>query len=103
MTADAPVVLNPSPPRQPWRRVFENPVVVKELRGRMRGARAFTVLTIYLLLYASVWRGVAEGVALLTAWVASAHAIAVRRAVEIACQVLYYAGVPVLLGLRFLP
>jgi ABC-type transport system involved in multi-copper enzyme maturation permease subunit len=30
--------------------VFENPVVVKELRGRMRGARAFTVLTIYLLL-----------------------------------------------------
>lgn len=27
-----------------------NPVVVKELRGRMRGARAFVVLTVYLLL-----------------------------------------------------
>jgi ABC-type transport system involved in multi-copper enzyme maturation permease subunit len=50
MTADTPVVLNPLPARKLWRRVFENPVVVKELRGRMRGARAFTVLTIYLLL-----------------------------------------------------
>lgn len=33
-----------------WRLVVHNPVVVKELRGRMRGARAFTVLTVYLLL-----------------------------------------------------
>lgn len=39
-----------------WRRwrplsvVRDNPVVLKELRGRMRGARAFVVLTIYLLL-----------------------------------------------------
>lgn len=29
-------------------RLFGNPVVVKELRGRMRGARAFIVLTVYL-------------------------------------------------------
>ncbi len=32
------------------RRVMSNPVVLKELRGRMRGARAFVVLTLYLLL-----------------------------------------------------
>ncbi len=35
--------------RHTWReRLFRNPVVLKELRGRMRGARAFIVLTIYL-------------------------------------------------------
>ena len=32
------------------RQVQSNPVVLKELRGRMRGARAFIVLTLYLLL-----------------------------------------------------
>lgn len=32
----------------PLRIVTQNPVVLKELRGRMRGARAFVVLTIYL-------------------------------------------------------
>jgi hypothetical protein len=32
------------------RRLTQNPVVLKELRGRMRGRRAFVVLTIYLLL-----------------------------------------------------
>jgi ABC-2 type transport system permease protein len=31
-------------------RILWNPLLVKELRGRMRGARAFVVLTIYLLL-----------------------------------------------------
>ena len=36
--------------RRSWRLVFDNPVVLKELRGRMRGARAFTVLTVYLAL-----------------------------------------------------
>ncbi len=33
-----------------FRQVFDNPVVLKELRGRMRGARAFVVLTVYLVL-----------------------------------------------------
>ena len=33
------------PMRWPWR----NPVTIKELRGRMRGRRAFVVLTLYLL------------------------------------------------------
>jgi len=54
-------------------------------------------------LYASVWRGLAEGTALLGACVAPARAAGVRRAAEIVCQVAYYGGVPVLLLLRFLP
>lgn len=34
----------------PWDKFLQNPVTVKELRGRMRGRRGFVVLTIYLLL-----------------------------------------------------
>jgi len=33
-----------------WRPLTENPVFIKELRGRMRGSRAFVVLTFYLAL-----------------------------------------------------
>jgi len=33
-----------------WLRRESNPLLIKELRGRMRGARAFVVLTVYLLL-----------------------------------------------------
>jgi ABC-type transport system involved in multi-copper enzyme maturation permease subunit len=36
--------------RNPVRLVLGNPVVLKELRGRMRGARAFVVMTAYLFL-----------------------------------------------------
>jgi ABC-type transport system involved in multi-copper enzyme maturation permease subunit len=32
-----------------WSRIAANPVVLKELRGRMRGGRAFIILTLYLL------------------------------------------------------
>lgn len=39
-----------TPGRTLSERLFGNPVARKELRGRMRGARAFMVLTIYLLL-----------------------------------------------------
>ncbi len=40
--------------RRTWKeRLLGNPVVLKELRGRMRGARAFVVLTIYLALMGS--------------------------------------------------
>jgi len=60
------------------------------------------LVSIYLLLYASVWRGLAEGVALVTAWVAPASADGVRRGVEIACQVVYYGGVPVIVLVPFL-
>lgn len=41
------------PSSQPrwWRRIWlENPVILKELRSRMRGRRAFVILTIYLAL-----------------------------------------------------
>lgn len=33
-----------------WRPLTDNPVFIKEIRGRMRGARAFVVLTFYLAL-----------------------------------------------------
>ncbi|WP_119072419.1 ABC transporter permease [Aggregatilinea lenta] len=50
MTSD----LNAPPASPPRSRALsglrDNPVILKELRGRMRGARAFVVLTIYLLL-----------------------------------------------------
>ena len=37
-------------PRRPSHNLLRNPVTVKELRSRMRGRRAFIVLTVYLLL-----------------------------------------------------
>jgi len=60
-------------------------------------------LTIYLVLYAALWRALAEVVAFGAAWVAPSRAARVRRAVEIVYRVLYYGGVPVLVTLRFLP
>ncbi|MFN8543786.1 MAG: hypothetical protein U0807_06230 [Candidatus Binatia bacterium] len=61
----------------------------------------WTTLAIYLLLYATVWRGLAEVVTLLAAHAAPSRVARVRRAVETVCQVGYYAGVPILLGLRY--
>lgn len=43
-----------SPPPPIRRNLFRNPVVVKELRSRMRGHRAFAVLTLYLLALSGV-------------------------------------------------
>jgi apolipoprotein N-acyltransferase len=63
----------------------------------------WATMSMYLLLYASVWRGLAEAVALSTAFVAPPRAAAVRRAVEFACLVLFYGGVPALTALRFVP
>jgi hypothetical protein len=63
----------------------------------------WTTMTIYLVLYASLWRGLAEGVSLLATAAAPARAAQVRRAVDVVWRVAYYGGVPVLLGLRFLP
>jgi ABC-2 type transport system permease protein len=34
--------------KNPFRRMLDNPVVLKELRGRMRGRQAFILLTVYL-------------------------------------------------------
>jgi ABC-2 type transport system permease protein len=36
--------------RRKWLRSESNPLLIKELRGRMRGARAFVILTVYLAL-----------------------------------------------------
>lgn len=49
MAASSEIAESPRPRRR-RRLLFGNPVVLKELRGRMRGARAFVVLTVYLLL-----------------------------------------------------
>jgi apolipoprotein N-acyltransferase len=52
--------------------------------------------------YAGLWRAAAEAVVWLVAAAARERAGAVRRAAEAACAVAYYAGVPVLLALRYL-
>jgi len=76
------------------------------LKGLGAYAKTFFIswglTVIYLLLYASMWRAAAEGIALLAAWVAPAHALHVRRAAEDICRVVYYAGVPLLVLLPFL-
>jgi hypothetical protein len=62
----------------------------------------WSTAAIYLLLYAAVLRGLAEPAALLAARVAPPRAAGVRRGLERACQVAYFAGVPALLGARYL-
>jgi len=62
----------------------------------------WVTLAMYLILYAGVWRAVAESAALWAAWLAPARALQARRIAEISCQVLYYAGVPALVAVRFL-
>ncbi|HWP65895.1 MAG TPA: hypothetical protein VNO26_08295 [Candidatus Limnocylindria bacterium] len=63
----------------------------------------YAATVIYCVLWASVWRGLGEGAALAAAAVAPTHAAWVRRAVETICRLAYYAGVPILLLIRFLP
>ena len=60
------------------------------------------MVSVYLVLWASVWRAAAEGVTLAAAVVAPSHAPRVRRSVEVACRLLFYAGVPALVVVRFL-
>ena len=62
----------------------------------------WATLCAYLLLYASAWRGVAEAVAMLAAWLAPARAVPVRQAVERIDQVAFYGGIPLSLLLRFI-
>lgn len=50
-----PAAGGPASPRAPvkaslWSRVANNPVVLKELRGRMRGGRAFVILSAYVIM-----------------------------------------------------
>jgi hypothetical protein len=62
----------------------------------------WATVTIYLVLWASAWRAGAEVLCLGTAAVAPSRAAGVRRLAEIACALGYYAGVLVILALRFL-
>jgi hypothetical protein len=57
---------------------------------------------VYLVLYASVWRALAEVAALLAARAGSGRAASTRRVVELACATLYYVGIPALVAARFL-
>ena len=50
MAGDVVTIRKTRWPRRPVLRLVNNPVVLKELRGRMRGARAFTVMSVYLTL-----------------------------------------------------
>ena len=62
----------------------------------------WATVCVYLVLYASVLRTLAEGIALLAARAGSVRAARVRRTVELACGVFYYVGVPALVLTRFL-
>ena len=59
-------------------------------------------VAVHLVLFAGLWRVVAETTAWLATWAAPSRAARVRRIAELGCAVLYYAGVPALLALRFL-
>jgi hypothetical protein len=65
-------------------------------------ALQWLVTGLHLLLFASVWRSLAEAAAWLAARRGLARASAARRAGEIACDLVYYLGVPALLAWRFL-
>lgn len=63
---------------------------------------SWSLATIYLVLYASTLRAVAEGVALLAAFVAPARAPGMRHWVEVTCRVIYYGSVPAIMLVPFL-
>jgi hypothetical protein len=63
----------------------------------------WVTMSIYLVLYASLWRGLVESSSLLAAWIGGDKAHGARRATEVTARLLYYGGVPVLLAIRFLP
>lgn len=62
----------------------------------------WSTVIVYLVLYASVWRAAAEVTVGLSAALAPSRVGRVRRVVELVAAVGYYAGVPLLLALRFL-
>jgi apolipoprotein N-acyltransferase len=75
------------------------------LDGALPYARTFltywVTTTIYLVLYASVWRVPAEAIAWLAARRGERAAAFARRVAELTCRLAYYGGVPMLLALRF--
>ncbi len=50
----ADMTTTPAPPHRRWASLFNNPMTVKELRSRMRGRRAFAVLSLYLIVLSGV-------------------------------------------------
>ena len=75
------------------------------LEGAWPWIRTFLVywstVTIYLVLYASVWRWPSEIVAWLAAYRGEPVAARVRATVEWLCRIAYFAGVGLILALRF--
>jgi len=75
------------------------------------GARAYATtfasywsgVTIYLILFASIGRAFAEAAALGSAYFDPDSAATARARAERAATIFYYAGVPVILAVRFLP
>jgi hypothetical protein len=61
----------------------------------------WAVVTLYLVLYAGTWRSAAELSAFAVTWAAPSRAARVRRSVEVICGLVYYAGIPALLAVRF--
>jgi hypothetical protein len=76
------------------------------LLGLVAYARTFAIywgmLVLQLILFAGLWRALAEPVALLGTWLAPAHATRTRHWAEVGCRLLYYGGVPALVAARFL-
>jgi apolipoprotein N-acyltransferase len=76
------------------------------LEGALPYAMTFAVhwltMTIYLALWAGLWRGAAETLALAGAWAAPGRAAALRAAAEWTCRAVYFVGVPVAVVLRYL-
>ncbi|RIK91851.1 MAG: hypothetical protein DCC71_24815, partial [Proteobacteria bacterium] len=76
----------------------------------LEGPRAWTETLVHwwigtlvgLVLYAGFVRLLAEALAFGAAWIAPQRAPALRRAVEWAVALVYYAGIPALLAVRFL-
>ena len=75
----------------------------KGLAAYLKGFAGMWGITLTLaVLYAAAWRGLFEAVAIPTTWLAPQKARALRKAVEIAANVVYYGGIPALIALRFL-
>ena len=64
-------------------------------------ATYWLTVTIYLVLYAGLWRGVAEAGAFALTHLAPERAALVRRGAEAVCRLVYFVGVPLLLALRY--
>ncbi|SES82177.1 hypothetical protein [Stigmatella erecta] len=60
------------------------------------------LFTTTLVLYAGVWRLLAEGLAFVLTWLMPSRARGVRQSLEWLCRLVYFVGIPALLAWRFL-